>query len=128
MLQVPQSGAANLPKEDQLLAMVDAATKADVKPYEEKVIGTSLMAALPKAGKITNKTTNATLGTTELTLSNGLTVTLKPTDYKNDQILVAGTAFGGKNNYGLADKFNAEYFGFCGANDGDRRIFAYRSP
>lgn len=106
----PESGAASLPNADQLLAMVDAASKADVKPYEEKILGNSLMAELPKAGKVTNKTTNATLGTTELTLSNGLTVTLKPTDYKNDQILVAGTAFGGKNNYGLADKYNAEYF------------------
>lgn len=106
----PESGKANLPDSDQLLAMVNAASKADVKPYEEKNIGSSLMATLPQAGKITNKTTNATLGTTELTLSNGITVTLKSTDFKNDQILVAGTAFGGKNNYGLADKFNAEYF------------------
>lgn len=106
----PEKGAASLPSSNELLAIIDAADKADVKPYEEKVIGNSLMANLPKAGTITNKTSNATLGTTDLTLSNGITVTLKPTDYKNDQILVAGTAFGGKNNYGLADKFNAEYF------------------
>lgn len=106
----PESAAASLPKQDQLLAIIANATTADIKPYEEKVIGSSLLANLPKAGTITNRTTNATLGTTELTLSNGLSVTLKPTDYKNDQILMAATAFGGKNNYGLADKYDAEYF------------------
>jgi zinc protease len=49
------------------------------------------------------------LGTTELKLSNGVSVTLKPTTFKDDQIVMAATRPGGKNNYGLADKFNAEY-------------------
>ena len=49
------------------------------------------------------------LGTTELKLSNGITVTLKPTDFKNDQILMGATRPGGKNNYGVADKYNVEY-------------------
>ncbi|MGN6418885.1 MAG: M16 family metallopeptidase [Pseudobacter sp.] len=106
----PESASANLPTQDELLAIVAAAAKADVKPYQEKELGNSLIKELPAAGKVTNRTTNATLGTTELTLSNGITVTLKSTDFKNDQVLVAGTAFGGKNNYGLADKFDAEYF------------------
>ncbi|WP_315821719.1 insulinase family protein [Paraflavitalea speifideaquila] len=49
------------------------------------------------------------MGTTELKLANGVTVTLKPTDFKNDQVLMGATRPGGKNNYGLADKYNAEY-------------------
>jgi zinc protease len=64
---------------------------------------------MPKAGKILSSTKNAVLGTTELKLSNGITVTLKSTDFKNDQILMAATRPGGKNNYGLEDKYNAEY-------------------
>jgi zinc protease len=49
------------------------------------------------------------LGTTELKLSNGVSVTLKSTKFKDDQIIMASTRAGGKNNYGLADKYNAEY-------------------
>ena len=33
----------------------------------------------------------------------------KTTDFKNDQILMSAVRPGGKNNYGLADKYNAEY-------------------
>ncbi|HSN08350.1 MAG TPA: insulinase family protein, partial [Hanamia sp.] len=52
---------------------------------------------------------NALLGTTDFTLNNGVTVTIKPTDFKNDQILMSAIRPGGKNNYGIKDKYNAEY-------------------
>ena len=98
-----------LPEEKDLLAILDAKEKADIKPYEEKAIATTLLATPPKAGKVVTTTKNAVLNTTELKLSNGVTVTLKPTDFKNDQIVMGATRPGGKNNYGLADKYNAEY-------------------
>ena len=98
-----------LPEGKDLLAAISAQEKADIKPYEEKVVATALLTTLPKAGKIVSKTKNTVLGTTELKLSNGVTVTLKPTTFKDDQIVMAATRAGGKNNYGLADKYNAEY-------------------
>lgn len=98
-----------LPEGKDLLAMMDATEKADIKPYEEKAIASSLLKTVPAAGKVVSKTKNQALGTTELKLNNGVTVTLKPTDFKNDEILMGATRAGGKNNYGLADKYNAEY-------------------
>ncbi|MFT3824611.1 MAG: insulinase family protein [Chitinophagaceae bacterium] len=98
-----------LPEGKDLLAAIAAVEKSDVKPYEEKAIATTLLASEPKAGKVISKTTNAALGTTELKLSNGVTVTLKPTDFKNDQIMMGATRPGGKNGYGVADKYSAEY-------------------
>jgi zinc protease len=98
-----------LPEEKDLLAILDAKEKADIKPYEEKAIASALIATPPKAGKVISQTKDAVLNTTELKLSNGVTVTLKPTDFKNDQIVMGATRAGGKNNYGLPDKFNAEY-------------------
>jgi zinc protease len=98
-----------LPSGNDLLAVASSAEKMDVKPYEEKVIASSLMTTLPKPGKIVSSKKNIQLGTTEFTLSNGVTVTIKPTDFKNDQILMSAIRQGGKNNYGLKDKYNAEY-------------------
>jgi zinc protease len=49
------------------------------------------------------------LGTTTYTLSNGIKVTIKKTDFKNDQILMGARRFGGSNNYGVADKYNSNY-------------------
>ena len=98
-----------LPEGKDLLAIMDAKEKADIKPYEEKAIASTLISTQPKSGKIVSQTKDAVLKTTELKLSNGVTVTLKPTDFKNDQIVMGATRAGGKNNYGLADKYNAEY-------------------
>jgi zinc protease len=106
----PEAAAGKqLPSGDDLLAVAASVEKMDIKPYEEKVIATSLMTTIPKAGKIISSKKNAVLGTTELTLGNGVTVTIKPTDFKNDQVLMSAVRPGGKNNYGVKDKFNAEY-------------------
>jgi len=98
-----------LPEEKDLLAIVDAKEKADIKPYEEKAVSTTLITTPPKAGKIISRSKDLILNTTELKLSNGVTVTLKQTDFKNDQVVMGATRAGGKNHYGLKDKFNAEY-------------------
>ena len=98
-----------LPESKELLALMDAKEKADIKPYEEKAVQTDLLTKTPVAGKVVSKTANTALGATELKLSNGVTVTLRPTDFKNDQVLMGSTRPGGKNNYGLEDKYNAEY-------------------
>jgi zinc protease len=106
----PESGTSQaLPTDKELLATIDAKEKSAVQPYEEKAVAANLLSKEPKAGKVVSKTSNAVLGTTELKLSNGITVTLKPTTFKNDQIIMGATRQGGKNNYGLADKYNAEY-------------------
>ena len=61
----------------------------------------------PLPGKITNETTNAVLGTTDIALSNGITVTLRPTDFKNNEIQMDSWRWGGAYNFGLANKLNA---------------------
>ena len=105
---VPAEGKT-LPTVSQLLSVSNEVAKMDIKPYEEKSISNKLLSKEPVAGKVTATKKDAVLGTTEFTLSNGITVTMKHTDYKNDQILMSAVRPGGKNNYGLSDKYNAEY-------------------
>jgi zinc protease len=106
----PDPAAGNqLPTEEDLLAVASSVDTMNIKPYEEKAIASSLLETTPAPGKIMNSKKNATLGTTDYTLSNGVTVTVKPTDFKNDEILMSAIRAGGKNSYGLNDKYNAEY-------------------
>ena len=49
------------------------------------------------------------LGTTELTFSNGAKVVLKPTDFKNDEILLTSFHKGGTSRYAAMDKYSANY-------------------
>ncbi|MGE5106729.1 MAG: M16 family metallopeptidase [Sphingobacteriales bacterium] len=98
-----------LPTGEELKETIAAVEKADLKPYEEKTVAVSLLKTMPKSGKIISTVINKAAGTTELKLSNGVSVTLKSTDFKNDQVLMGANRAGGKNNYTLKDKYNAEY-------------------
>jgi zinc protease len=94
---------------EQLLQKINDAALVKVTPYEEKAIAANLLAKEPTKGKVVKTTENKIAGTTELTLSNGLTVVLKPTDFKDDEIKMQASRFGGLSNYGLKDKFSAQY-------------------
>ena len=95
------------PTESQLLAGVTQAEKRAVSARPETAVGTQLLSRLPTAGSITAERHNAALGTTELDLSNGVKVVLKPTDFKNDEILLGANRFGGQSLFGQSDMYNA---------------------
>lgn len=98
-----------LPKPEEIIAMLDKKQNdASIKPYEEKIISTQLMSKVPNSGKVSVKKVNAELGTTELVLSNGVKVTVKATDFKNDQVLLSAYRNGGLTSYSLEDKYSAE--------------------
>jgi zinc protease len=103
-----KSGAP-LPKADELVALANAAEKISVKAAEEKVYGSQLMPAPPVAGTIVKQTVDAKLGTTRLELSNGVHVVLRPTDFNNDEVLMAGVRYGGWSLFDDRDIFAAHY-------------------
>lgn len=105
----PEKEGVTLPAPKALLQEIAQASKAEVTPYEAKAIATHLLPATPKPGKIIGQKADAVTSTKELTLSNGITVTLKKTDFKNDEILLSASRYGGTSNYGLPDKYNAAY-------------------
>ena len=100
---------ANTPTSAQLLSAVQAAEKIKVTATTEKPVAASLMAKLPKAGRIVSERRDEALDVTELMLSNGVKVLLKQTDFKNDEIQMAAARLGGQSLAPEADKFNAAY-------------------
>ncbi|MDR7049714.1 zinc protease [Duganella sp. 3397] len=100
---------APAPKPAELLALATAAEKISVKANEEKVYGSQLMPARPVAGSIVKQTTNDKLGTTDLVLSNGVRVVLRPTDFNNDEVLMGGLRYGGWSLFEDRDLFAAHY-------------------
>jgi zinc protease len=105
----PDKTDFKIPTNDELVEMINQATKSEIKAYEEKAIAASIMEKPPVAGKILSEKKNTELGLTELTLSNGTKVILKPTDFKNDQVVMAASRFGGQSLYTPAERLNAEY-------------------
>lgn len=76
-------------------AAIDRAGSAPVDRWTEATANRELVERPPTPGKVTAKRTVPEIGATVLTLSNGVEVWLKPTDFKNDQILFSAYALGG---------------------------------
>lgn len=91
------SGATRdaLPDQSTLLAALSAAAKQQVEPYRDEVAGGPLLAELPARGSIVKEEEVPEIGVTVWALSNGARVVLKPTDFKDDQILGQAISFGG---------------------------------
>jgi zinc protease len=94
IVEAPEKEKAKLPTEQTLLSWVNATGK-DITAYVDNVSNKPLLDKEPVPGKVTAETKDAAIGTTTLSLSNGVKVILKPTDFKNDQILINGYGFGG---------------------------------
>jgi zinc protease len=99
----------SLPGNVGLLDLLAEARKAPASPYSEQVISSTLLQKDPAAGHIVQEINNKALNTKFLMFSNGISVTLKPTDFKNDDIQMDAWRFGGSHNFGLVNKQNATY-------------------
>ena len=109
ILTGPAQADFKMPTNAELLALTESAAGTELAAYEEKAIAATIMATIPVAGTITAEKENKELGLTELTLSNGVRVILKPTDFKNDQVVMNATRFGGQYLFDSKDRFNAEF-------------------
>ena len=107
-----------LPSAQDLLAAINDARNEKLEAYVDNVKQEPLITNMPKAGKIVKETKNEKMGYTELTLSNGAMVYIKPTTFKDDEIQYYAESHGGSSLYGEKDWINYTMFssviGNCG--------------
>jgi zinc protease len=103
-VSAPEKEGLTLPNEKEILAIYEKAAGEKYEPYIDKVSSSPLFNKKVSKGKIVAETKIEELGITELKLSNGIKVVLKPTDFKNDEIIMQAFSPGGNslvedNNY-----------------------------
>jgi zinc protease len=84
-----------LPDQGKVLAIVDEVAKLQIDAWQDKAAATALMAQPPKAGTVTKESKIESIGVTEWTLSNGVRVIVKPTDFEADVFSISGNSPGG---------------------------------
>jgi zinc protease len=84
-----------MPDKAHLLTALSAAAKQPVEAYRDEVLQIPLLAVPPIPGRIVKEEQVPEVGIEVWTLSNGARVVLKPTDFKDDQILGRAVSFGG---------------------------------
>ncbi len=94
IVEAPDKEKDKLPNEKTLLDWINAAGQ-NLKPYIDYTTDKPLMDKRPVSGTITSTQADSAIATTTIILSNGVKVILKPTQFKNDQILINGYSFGG---------------------------------
>ncbi len=107
-----------LPNAAQLSAQVDKAYLQTVQAYSEKALSSQLLEKMPVPGKIIRQSQQPKIGLSTIEYANGIKVLLKPTDFKNDQVLLSGYRDGGSSNYSELDSLNATFAGSLGSISG----------
>lgn len=109
-LSGPEKEGVVYPTESELLEMFNKARSQKVEPYKEEVNNDPLIPELPAPGKIVKEEHDGLFDATVLTLSNGVRVVLKPTEYKKDEIQMTATSPGGSFMVGIDDAKNMKVF------------------
>ncbi|HZY35948.1 MAG TPA: insulinase family protein [Mucilaginibacter sp.] len=103
LIMAPEKEKSTLPNETTVNSWIKSVEGENLQPYKDEVSAQPLLSAEPVPGKIINERKDLALNITTLTLSNGVKVVLKHTDFKNDEISFSAFAPGGTSLYNDAD-------------------------
>ncbi len=107
IITAPDKPTLKMPADDKIREIIKGTSTADIKPYDDKVIDKPLLDKMPAPSKVVDTKEIKEYGITEWKLANGAHVILKPTDFKNDEILFTASAFGGTSLYSDQDYLSA---------------------
>jgi len=94
VVEAPEKEKAKLPNQATILSWINTAGN-NLTPYVDNVSTKPLLDKMPIPSVTVRAVSDDSIATATLTLSNGVKIILKPTDFKNDQILINGYSFGG---------------------------------
>ena len=105
----PVKEGLKIPTRADLLAVFDRAAKTQVTAFTENLSTDALLANVPAPGKVVSSKAIPSVNVTEWTLSNGVRVLVKPTDFKADEVLFNASSPGGSSLAPDADYMSAGF-------------------
>ena len=110
IVTAPDKDGVKVPTKDEILSILKDKSLANVQPYVDTYKDQEILEKETlNPGKITSVEKIETVGAEKWTLSNGITVYLKKTDYKNDEILFSASSKGGKTLYPAKDLASVDF-------------------
>ena len=114
----PDKEGVVLPTEQEIRDVLEQSGNKEITAYEDNVSDASLFEKKPESGEVVATKPLDIVEATELTLSNGIKVVLKSTDFKNDEILMSAYSLGGHSLYSDEDYYSASFAGQIVAQSG----------
>jgi zinc protease len=91
----PDKEGIFVPTVEEMKKVVETYKTQKIDAYVDKMAGMKLITKEPVPGKVVSTDVNNVMGATEWTLSNGMKVIFKPTDIKEDELIIRGFSAGG---------------------------------
>lgn len=107
VITAPEKDKALLPSEERVLEIKSEVELSELAPKVEEEVASELLTELPEAGKIVSIEKDEENNIEIWKLSNGAKVFVKPTDFKNDEILIEAFSRGGSSLYSDDQFFSA---------------------
>lgn len=98
----PEKEGMKYPEKDEVLSIMKEVEAENIEAYTENVSSEPILKQLPKAGKV-KSIKDAEFGYKLITLSNGVKIYAKQTDFSPNQISMMGTSWGGVSLYDEKD-------------------------
>jgi len=95
VVRAPEKAGATIPDQLKLAEVIKVVPTKDLKPYVDAFASATLLDSSPTPGSIVKTTKREAAGITEWELNNGVKVVLKPTTFRNDEILFRAFSPGG---------------------------------
>jgi zinc protease len=95
LVNAPQKPGLTVPDSAKLAAVIKSAAGKDIRPYVDVTANKSLLERVPEPGAIVKTRVRDAFGVIEWELANGVKVVLKPTSFKQDEVVFRATSPGG---------------------------------
>ncbi len=109
VVSAPEKDGVKVPTKEDILNVIKNSKTTKLEPYVDSFKDEPFLTETLKGSKVVATKEDKEVGFTELTLANGIQVILKPTDYKNDEILVSAYSPGGISLYPDKDYISAKF-------------------
>jgi len=118
MVSAPERADVTLPTREELLAAFEKSKRAQLVAFVDSTSDKPLVPNVPTPGRVVSSRTLPETGITEWTLSNGIRVLLKPTDFRNDEIRFTARRPGGSSMFSENDQLDAMFMSLAAAGAG----------
>lgn len=97
LVDAPAKEGSEPPPAQTLTDIFASVAAAEIEPYVDEMADQPLLAEIPEGSEVVAQEVIQEVGITIWTLNNGVRVVLKPTDFRDDQILFRATSPGGSS-------------------------------
>ena len=108
VLTAPEIEGVKVPSEEEISALLAEVENVEVDAYQDNVVDKPLIEGELVAGSVVETKQLEAVDAIEWKLSNGATVVVKNTDFKDDEVLFSAYSLGGNSQYGQKDDISAD--------------------